>query len=109
MKSPQDRDHSSRGSSNHQGSLESQTKVAETLRRLTPTDKQILRAIMASRGRISSVDLARQLEIPLTTTQRRRKRLESEFLEVSYSFRLDKLGWRNADLLITTSKGKASS
>ena len=79
-----------------------------SLRRLTETDKQILRSLLGSKGRISSVELARKLEIPLTTIQRRRKRLESEFLEVAYSLKLDKLGWRNADLLISTSKGVAS-
>ena len=80
-----------------------------SLRRLTETDKQILRSLLGSKGRISSVELARKLEIPLTTIQRRRKRLESEFLEVAYSLKLDKLGWRNADLLISTSKGVASA
>jgi DNA-binding Lrp family transcriptional regulator len=80
-----------------------------SLRRLTETDKQILRSLLASKGRISSIELARKLEIPLTTIQRRRKRLESEFLEVAYSLKLEKLGWRKADLLISTSKGKASS
>src|SRR5437867_3381294 len=78
-------------------------------RRLTKADKHILGCLLGSRGKVSSVELARKLEIPLTTVQRRRKRLESEFLEVDYSLRLDKLGWRNADLLISTSSGAASS
>ena len=85
-----------------------EAKTRVSLRRLTETDKQILRSLVSSRGRISSVELARKLEIPLTTIQRRRKRLESEFLEVAYSLKLEKLGWRNADLLISTSRGKAS-
>lgn len=80
-----------------------------SLRRLTETDKQILRSLLGSKGRISSVELARKLEIPLTTIQRRRKRLESEFLEVAYSLKLDKLGWRRADLLVSTYKGVASA
>jgi DNA-binding Lrp family transcriptional regulator len=79
------------------------------LRRLTEADKHILGSLLGSSGRVSSVELARKLEIPLTTIQRRRKRLESEFLEVDYSLRLDKLGWRNADLLISTSRGAAAS
>ena len=78
-------------------------------RKLTETDKQIIKFLLASKGRISSVELAKNLDIPLSTIQRRRKRLESEFLEVAYSLRLDKLGWRRADLLISTSKGKAYS
>jgi DNA-binding Lrp family transcriptional regulator len=76
-------------------------------RRLTETDKQIIKFLLASKGRISSVELAKSLDIPLSTIQRRRKRLEGEFLEVAYSLRLDKLGWRKADLLISTSKGRA--
>jgi DNA-binding Lrp family transcriptional regulator len=76
---------------------------------LTEVDKKMLQTLLASSGRVSSLALSRKLEIPLTTIQRRRKRLESEFLEVDYSLRLDKLGWRNADLLISTSKGAAAS
>jgi DNA-binding Lrp family transcriptional regulator len=76
---------------------------------LSEVDKKMLQTLLASSGRVSSLALSRKLEIPLTTIQRRRKRLESEFLEVAYSLRLDKLGWRNADLLISTSKGKAHS
>src|SRR5574339_800015 len=76
---------------------------------MTAVDKKMLQTLLASSGRISSLALSRKLEIPLTTIQRRRKRLESEFLEVAYSLKLEKLGWRKADLLISTSKGKASS
>ena len=76
---------------------------------LSDVDKKMLQTLLASSGRVSSLALSRKLEIPLTTIQRRRKRLESEFLEVAYSLRLDKLGWRKADLLISTSKGKAHS
>ncbi len=90
-------------------SQQAEARTRMSVKRLTETDKQILRSLVSSRGRISSVELARKLEIPLTTIQRRRKRLESEFLEVAYSLKLEKLGWRNADLLISTSRGKASN
>ena len=76
---------------------------------LTAVDKRMLQTLLASSGRVSSLALSRKLEIPLTTIQRRRKRLESEFLEVAYSLKLDKLGWRKADLLISTSSGRASA
>ena len=75
----------------------------------TEVDKKVLRSLLDSSGRVSSLSLSRKLEIPLTTVQRRRKRLESEFLEVSYSLRLDKLGWRRAELLISTQKGMTAS
>jgi DNA-binding Lrp family transcriptional regulator len=74
----------------------------------TEVDKKVLKALLDSGGRVSSLSLSRKLEIPLTTVQRRRKRLESEFLEVSYSLRLDRLGWRKAELLISTQKGMTS-
>ena len=75
----------------------------------TEVDKKVLKSLLDSSGRVSSLSLSRKLEIPLTTVQRRRKRLESEFLEVSYSLRLDKLGWRKAELFVSTHKGMTSS
>jgi len=75
----------------------------------TEVDKKVLKSLLDSSGRVSSLSLSRKLEIPLTTVQRRRKRLEGEFLEVSYSLRLDKLGWRKADLLVSTHKGMTSA
>ena len=77
--------------------------------RLTALDKEILKKILASSGRVSSHTISKKLEIPVTAIYRRRMRLETEFLEVVYSLKLDKLGWRKADLLISTSKGNASS
>jgi DNA-binding Lrp family transcriptional regulator len=74
----------------------------------TEVDKKVLKSLLDSSGRVSSLSLSRKLEIPLTTVQRRRKRLESEFLEVSYSLRLDRLGWRKAELLVSTHKGKTA-
>ncbi len=75
----------------------------------TEVDKKVLKSLLDSSGRVSSLALSRRLEIPLTTVQRRRKRLESEFLEVSYSLRLDKLGWRRAELFISTHRGLTSA
>lgn len=72
-------------------------------------DKKVLKSLLGSSGRVSSLALSRKLDIPLTTVQRRRKRLETEFLDVSYSLRLDKLGWRTADLLVSTQRGTTST
>lgn len=76
---------------------------------LTDFDKEILKNLLESSGRVSSQTISRKLEIPVTAIYRRRMRLENEFLEIVYTLKLDKLGWRNANLLISTSKGKASS
>jgi len=75
----------------------------------TEIDKEMLQTLIASNGRISSLALSRKLDVPLTTVQRRRKRLESEYLEFAYSLKLDKLGWRRADLLDSTHKGLTSA
>jgi DNA-binding Lrp family transcriptional regulator len=72
---------------------------------LSPVDKKILKTLLSSTGEISSLTLSRELDIPLSTVQRRRKRLEADFLEASYSPRLEKLGWRVAMLFVQTEKG----
>lgn len=69
-------------------------------------DKKVLKALITSNGRISSLALSRQLDVPLTTVQRRRKRLESEFIEMYYVLKLERLGWRRASLLISTEEGR---
>ena len=72
---------------------------------LSPVDKKILKTLLSSTGEISSLTLSRELDIPLSTVQRRRKRLEADFLEASYSPKLEKLGWRVAMLFVHTEKG----
>lgn len=69
-------------------------------------DKKVLKSLITSNGRTSSLALSRQLDVPLTTVQRRRKRLESEFIEMYYVLKLEKLGWRRANLLISTEEGR---
>lgn len=76
---------------------------------LSEADREILKALLNPDGRYSSVSLSNKLGIPKTTIQRRRKRLEKEFLELSYSLDIEKFGWHRIDLLIATRNGKASS
>jgi hypothetical protein len=45
----------------------------------------------------------------LTTLQRRRKRLENEFLEKDYTLVLEKFGWRRVDFFISTTDGKTDA
>jgi len=71
-------------------------------------DKKLLKSLLYSGGTSSSLTLSRKLEIPYSTIWRRRKRLENQFLEKSCSLRLDRLGWRMADLLVSTHKGRSS-
>jgi DNA-binding Lrp family transcriptional regulator len=72
---------------------------------LSVTDKRILKALILSAGRVSSLKLSKDLDIPLTTVQRRRKRLEDLFLETSYRLQVEKFGWRRAILFLSTQKG----
>ena len=53
--------------------------------------------------------MSKKLEISMTTIQRRRKRLEKEFLEEDYTFLLEKFGWRRVDFFISTSDGKTDA
>lgn len=70
---------------------------------LSATDKKILKTLLTSNGNVSSLTLSKNLDIPLSTVQRRRKRLEANLLEEAYSLRMEKFGLRSAILFITTS------
>jgi DNA-binding Lrp family transcriptional regulator len=72
---------------------------------LSETDKKILKTLLTSSGNVSSLTLSKNLDIPLSTVQRRRKRLEASLLEEVYSLRMDKFGLRSAILFLTTSSG----
>jgi DNA-binding Lrp family transcriptional regulator len=77
---------------------------------LSSIDREILKAILSPNGKRSSATfLSKNLGVPQTTIQRRRSRLEKEFLELSYSLNLEKFGWRRVDLLIYTRNGKTDS
>ncbi len=72
---------------------------------ISSIDKKILKALLSSTGDISSLSLSRELGIPLSTVQRRRKRLETYLLDMSYTLKVDKFGLRTADLFISTKNG----
>jgi DNA-binding Lrp family transcriptional regulator len=79
--------------------------------KLSVSDKEILKVLLSPDNGInrSSLLLASKLGIPQTTIQRRKKRLEKEFLTSSYTLNLEKFGWRRVDLLIYTRNGKTDS
>jgi DNA-binding Lrp family transcriptional regulator len=80
-------------------------KSVQPLRKLSETDKKILKVLLNPTGRVSSHALAAKLGIPRTTVQRRRNYLEKYFLEFAYSLKLKDLGYRRVDLLIYTGGG----
>lgn len=77
---------------------------------LSEVDKAILKVLLdVDDGKRSSILLSKKLGVPQTTILRRRKRMEKEFLDISYSLNLEKFGWRRIDLLISTRNGKTDS
>jgi DNA-binding Lrp family transcriptional regulator len=72
---------------------------------LSSLDRRMLKMLVDSEGIVSSHELSQQLGIPLSTTQRRRKRLESDYIVKHYSLDPMKFGYRKIDLLIYTGGG----
>jgi DNA-binding Lrp family transcriptional regulator len=87
------------------------SKNTTPISKLSESDKEILKVLLSPDNGIkrSSSLLAEKLRIPLTTIQRRKKRLEKDFLTSSYTLNLEKFGWRRVDLLIYTRNGKTDS
>ena len=79
------------------------------LAQLSEADKQLLRVLVDSEGKIPTHEISQQLGIPLSTAQRMRNRLEETCLEEHYSLNLRKFGWRRIDLLIATEGGASIS
>lgn len=88
-----------------------QGKKAQDQKRLllSATDKKILKALLTSSGATSSLMLSRELDIPLSTVQRRRKKLESTFLEFYYQPKVEKLDWRVALVFVSMDSGAANT
>jgi DNA-binding Lrp family transcriptional regulator len=78
----------------------------KNMKALSNVDREILKVLLTPNENYSSILLSKRIGIPLTTVQRRRKRLQKEFLESSYSLNLKKFGWRRVDLLIASRRGK---
>ena len=78
--------------------------LANTL--LSSVDKKILKILLEPNGKITSDTLAQKLDLPRTTVQRRRLALEKRFLQLSYTLKLDELGFRRIEFLISTQSGK---
>lgn len=87
------------------------SKNSALIPKLSVSDKEILKVLLSPDNLIkcSSLLLASKLRIPQTTIQRRKKRLEKEFLTSTYTLNLEKFGWRHVDLLISTRNGKTDS
>jgi DNA-binding Lrp family transcriptional regulator len=87
-------------------SVDSRQKKASQLSQI---DKEILKVLFTPNGKLSAMLLSKKLQIPQTTISRRLKRLEEDYVSLSYSLNLEKFGWRRVDLLISTRNGKTDS
>ncbi len=81
---------------------------SDLLKRLSQSDIRMLRLLASSKERLSVLSLSKELDIPITTVQRRRKKLENEFLTTSYSLRYEKFGFRRAILLTSTNSKRTA-
>ena len=68
-------------------------------------DRKILKALLEPKGTVTSRILEQRLGIPRSTIQRRRRHLEQNYLNLTYSLNLEKLGFRRVDLLLYTGGG----
>lgn len=75
---------------------------------LSALDKKILKALLECGGNPSSLQLSKDLNIPLSTVQRRRKRLEEEFISESYSLRYEKFGKKHVTFIVSLGVGDTS-
>ena len=69
-------------------------------------DINIIRELLA-KADIKSVDIASKYKIPISTIQRRRKRLEDSILEKKFLLDITKTGLRSGMILANVERGKA--
>ena len=74
-------------------------------RGLSSVDRRILAILLETDRRVSSSEVSKRLGVPTSTVQRRRKRLEKEYITASYSLNSKNFGLRDVDLLIATERG----
>jgi DNA-binding Lrp family transcriptional regulator len=82
-----------------------------------PSSKQVLKLLdninikivseLVRQPDISSLALAKKLDIPLSTLQRRRARIEKAILKKTYDFNYKAFGGRIGDLIVNVDKGKS--
>jgi DNA-binding Lrp family transcriptional regulator len=73
---------------------------------ISEQDAKILAYLLGSNGEISSQRLSEEVGISLRDTRLRRKKLTKEYLTVTHALNLQRYGWRQLQLLITTRGGR---
>ena len=83
----------------------SNTQTVQAPPKLTNSDKKMLKMLLTAKERCSVLSIAKELDIPMTTVQRRRKKLEDQVLLSRFILRYEKFGLRKMTLLISVNKG----
>src|SRR5919199_6762869 len=69
------------------------------------TNLKIIKELMQNPN-IKSSELSEKLQVPLSTIQRRRARIEESILKKNYNFNFSNIGYRTADIFLSIEKGK---
>jgi DNA-binding Lrp family transcriptional regulator len=73
---------------------------------LSEQDARILSSILSSNDGMSSQQLSREAGISVSAVRARRRTLARKYLTVTHSLNLQRYGWRQLQLLISTSGGR---
>ena len=85
---------------------ESGTSPKQISKLLDSTNIKIISELLRQPD-ISSLTLSKRLDIPLSTLQRRRARIEKDILRKTFTFNYKVFGGRIGDLIINVDKGKS--
>jgi DNA-binding Lrp family transcriptional regulator len=78
----------------------------QTSKLLDGTNLKIIRELLKN-PIISSLSLAKQVDVPLSTLQRRRACIEKAILKKTYTFNYKSFGARAGDLIVNVDKGRS--
>jgi DNA-binding Lrp family transcriptional regulator len=89
------------------GSVQRRPRETSGLQDVSISDALILREILRTRGKISSLELSRKTGLPLTSVQRHRKRLEERMVMIIHSPVYSAFGLREIVVDIKTEGGQS--
>ena len=80
-------------------------RISVAKRKLTDTDRKILKVLLERGSRPSTKALAERIGVPVSTVERRRRILEKNVLTTSYFIDLRPYGFKRIEFLIETGSG----
>jgi DNA-binding Lrp family transcriptional regulator len=85
----------------HNSIVEPREKQRDSRRgRFSKVDRKIIQTLLVSSGRVTSAELQKMTGLPQTTMQRRRKKLEAQFIKLSYDLDLNMMGLQKVNLIV---------